>query len=94
MNMKALRNLGHHERIIRVSIGFVLLALSGFAVLPGWGDLLLMVLGLIALLTGIIGYCPAWHAVGINTCKVRQEQAAASQKGGIHEHDTPTTQRS
>ncbi len=35
--MKALRNLGHHERIIRVSIGLVLLALSGFSMLPGVG---------------------------------------------------------
>ncbi|MDH5427945.1 MAG: DUF2892 domain-containing protein [Nitrospirota bacterium] len=92
--MKALRNLGHHERIIRVSIGVILLALSGFSMLPGWGDLLLMIVGLIALLTGLVGYCPAWHAVGLNTCKVHHDQTASGQKGGVHEHDTPTTQRS
>ena len=88
--MKALRNLGHHERIIHMSIGLVLLALSGFSFLPGWGDLLLMIVGLIALLTGIIGYCPAWQAVGINTCKVDHDHTASHSKKGLHEHgDSP-----
>ena len=66
--MKHIRNLGHHERIIRVGVGLLLLILSGFAMLPEWGDLLAMGVGLIALLTGIFGYCPAWHVFGINTC--------------------------
>jgi len=67
--MKTLENLGHHERIIRIGIGMAFLAFSGLSVLPGWGDLLLMGIGLIALLTGIIGYCPGWHAMGIDTTK-------------------------
>lgn len=91
--MKTLRNLGHHERIIRVGIGFALLALSGFSAFPGWGDFLLMVVGLIALLTGIIGYCPAWHAVKINTCKVDHDHSVSNPKEGPHEHTTSTTQR-
>lgn len=92
--MKALRNLGHHERIIRVSIGVVLLALSGFSILPGWADLLLMIVGLIALLTGIVGYCPAWHAVGINTCKVDHGHSASNPKEEIHEQGAQTTHKS
>lgn len=66
--MKKYRNIGHHERVIRVGVGFLLLALSGFSLLPGWGNLVLMIVGLIALLTGIIGYCPAWQVLGMNTC--------------------------
>lgn len=92
--MKTCRNLGHHERIIRIATGLVLLALSGFAILPEWADLLLMVVGLIALLTGIIGYCPAWHATGINTCKVDQDHSVSNPKKGLHEHGNPTTHRS
>jgi len=92
--MKALRNLGHHERIIRITIGFVLLALSGFSMLPGWGDLFFMMVGLIALLTGIVGYCPAWHAVGLNTCKVDHVHSGLNPKEGLHEHGDPTTHRS
>jgi len=92
--MKTCRNLGHHERIIRIAVGLVLLALSGFATLPGWGDLVLMVVGLIALLTGIVGYCPAWHAMGINTCKVDHDHSASNPKEGLHEHGDPTIHRS
>ena len=70
--MKALRNLGHKERVVRVGVGLILLALSGFSVLPGWGDLLLIIVGLIALITGMIGYCPAWQLFGIRTCPPHQ----------------------
>ena len=50
-----------------------------------------MVAGLIALSTGIIGYCPAWQAMGINTCKVNQDHSGSKQKKGLDEHDTATT---
>ena len=90
--MKTARNLGHHERILRLAIGFILLALSGFSMFPGWGDLLLMAGGLMALLTGLVGYCPAWHAVGINTCNVGQRQHSGSHtKGGPHGPTTSPT---
>jgi len=92
--MKTCRNLGHHERIIRMAVGLFLLTLSGFAILPAWVDLLLMVVGLMALLTGIIGYCPAWHAVGINTSKRDHDHSASNPKEGLHEHVNPTTHRS
>ena len=92
--MKTLGNLGHHERIIRIGMGMALLALSGFSVLPGWGDLLLMGVGLIALLTGIIGYCPAWHAIGINTCKVDHDHSSSPTHSGPYEHHDPTTHHS
>ncbi len=92
--MKALRNLGHHERIIRVGIGIVFLALSGFSILPGWGDLLLMGVGLIALVTGIIGYCPAWHVIGINTCQIDHDHSPSNTNSGLHDHNDPTTHRS
>ena len=88
--MKTCRNLGHHERMIRIAVGLVFLALSGFAILPEWGDLLIMVVGLMALLTGIIGYCPAWHAVGINSRKVDHDHTASHPKEGLHEHADST----
>ena len=92
--MKALRNLGHHEQIIRVGVGIVLLALSGFSILPGWGDLLLMMGGLIALMTGIIGYCPAWHTFGINSCKVTHDHSDSKPEEGLHVQSTSTTHQS
>ena len=88
--MKTCRNLGHHERMIRITVGLVFLALSGFATLPTWGDLALMGIGLIALLTGIVGYCPAWHAIGINTHKRDHDSSASNQKNGLNEHSDAT----
>jgi len=67
--MTHLRNLGHHERVIRVGMGIILMALGGFSIGPEWSNLLLLGLGFIALLTGIAGYCPAWHLLGISTCQ-------------------------
>ncbi len=92
--MKSLRNLGHHERIIRVGFGFTFLAVSGFSIFPGWGDLLLMGVGLIALLTGLIGYCPAWHAVGLNTCNIDHDHSDSETRSGPPEHHAPTTHQS
>lgn len=93
--MKKYRNIGHHERVIRVGVGFLLLALSGFSFLPGWGDLILMIVGLIALLTGIIGYCPAWQALGINTCPLpKPEHPLSRSNPAVHEQADPSSHRS
>ncbi|MBA3614068.1 MAG: DUF2892 domain-containing protein [Nitrospirales bacterium] len=92
--MKKYRNIGHHERVIRVGVGFLLLALSGFSLLPGWGDLVLMIVGLIALLTGIIGYCPAWHVLGINTCPLdKTGQPLSRTDPAIHEQSDSSSHR-
>ena len=92
--MKKYRNIGHHERMIRVGVGVLLLALSGFSLLPGWGDLVLLIVGLIALLTGIIGYCPAWQALGINTCPLHKpEHATSHTHPSAHEHPDPSSHR-
>ena len=86
--MKGFRNLGHHERIIRVGIGFAALALSGLSFLPGWGDLLLMTVGLIALLTGIIGYCPVWKIIGISSCPVDHKHSHSDTCAEIQDPNT------
>lgn len=91
--MKTCRNLGHHERMIRIAVGLVFLSLSGFAILPEWGDLLLMMVGLMALLTGIIGYCPAWHAVGINSCKGNQDHSLSNAQSRLHKSASHSTRR-
>ena len=33
----------------------------------------LYVIGAVALVTGTIGFCPAWMLLGINTCGVKRE---------------------
>ena len=77
--MPHLCNLGHHERVIRVGIGIILLAIGGFSFGPEWGNLIFLVVGFVALLTGIVVYCPAWHLRGLSTCQRSQHSTEPQQ---------------
>ena len=59
-------NVGGIDRILRIVIGavLVLLAVSGQVGVWGW-------IGLLPLATGLIGWCPPYSLLGINTCKNR-----------------------
>ena len=48
-----------------------MLVLAPVLDLPTWGTATLSVVGIVALLTGTVGYCPAWTLFGINTCRVK-----------------------
>jgi len=62
-------NEGEYDRALRTFVGIVLL----YAVLDGYfggiARLLMGVVGAVALVTGLAGYCPAYTAFGISTCK-------------------------
>ena len=62
-----MRNEGSFDRLARVVLGLVLLALVfvGPQTPLGW-------IGLIPLLTGIFGFCPLYRIIGVNTCGVRR----------------------
>ncbi len=60
------RNEGTADRALRVALGLVLLALA----VTGkgmWGYI-----GIVPLLTGIMGSCPLYSILGINTCSLRK----------------------
>ncbi|MGR3314494.1 YgaP family membrane protein [Roseovarius indicus] len=60
------QNIGNIERILRVLVGAALIL--GYFLSDGaysW----LYLLGIIPLATGMIGYCPPYAWLGINTCK-------------------------
>ena len=58
------------DRIIRVVLGIVLLALGwGGVVTGGWG-LFLKIVGFVPLLTGIVGYCAIYGLFKMRTNKV------------------------
>jgi hypothetical protein len=57
------RNEGSLDRLVRVILGSVLLAL----VFVGPKTLLGLV-GIVPLFTGLFGYCPLYRVVGIRTC--------------------------
>jgi hypothetical protein len=61
------KNVGGIERGIRLVIGVGLLALAFFHVIAGPAAIVAYILGAIALITGLVRYCPAWSIIGINT---------------------------
>lgn len=58
------RNEGRTDRLIRIVGGLVLLSLTVVGPRTTWG-----LLGLIPLLTGIVGYCPLYRIAGTNSCR-------------------------
>ena len=71
-------NVGGIERTIRMIAGLAFLAIATFAALPlGW-MIAFYVIGAVALVTGAIGFCPAWRLIGINTCEVRTTRKKAA----------------
>ena len=57
-------NEGRFDRLLRVIAGLVLIALVFVGPQSAWGWI-----GVVPLLTGIFGFCPAYKLLGINTCK-------------------------
>jgi hypothetical protein len=61
-------NVGGADKTIRILVGLAVLSLV--FILEGsarwWG-----LVGLVPLMTGITGYCPAYLPFGISTCKSR-----------------------
>jgi O-antigen ligase len=57
-------NIGNIERIIRIVGGLVLITLAATGTVGVWGWL-----GLVPLATGLVGWCPPYSLLGINTCK-------------------------
>ncbi|MBC5784902.1 DUF2892 domain-containing protein [Ramlibacter sp. USB13] len=60
-------NVGTVDRAVRVLVGVVLLLLVAFQVIGLWG-----LVGIVPLATGLLGYCPLYRVLGINTCGMRK----------------------
>ena len=61
-------NVGNIERSIRIVLGLILVAIGSMAELPVAGMAIALIAGVIALVTGVIGFCPLWAMLGLNTC--------------------------
>ena len=71
-------NVGGVERPIRMILGLALVAIAVFAALPiGW-MIAFYVIGGVMLVTGAIGFCPAWSVMGINTCAIMTTKKKAA----------------
>ncbi|MBI3222307.1 MAG: DUF2892 domain-containing protein [Nitrosomonadales bacterium] len=60
-------NVGGIDRILRIAIGLVLIALAATGTIGVWGWI-----GVVPLLTGIFKFCPAYSIFGTNTCPMKK----------------------
>ncbi|GAA6164134.1 DUF2892 domain-containing protein [Pelagimonas sp. KU-00592-HH] len=61
------RNEGTLDRALRIILGLVLLSLVFVGPQTMWG-----LIGIIPLATGLMGYCPLYQIVGLNTCPMKK----------------------
>ncbi len=61
------KNEGTVDRVLRVIVGLVLLSLVFVGPQTAWGWI-----GLIPLITGLVGYCPLYKLLGLNTCPLQR----------------------
>ena len=57
------KNVGKIERGIRIAAGLAILSIVFVGPKSLWG-----LLGLLPLVTGLVGFCLPYHLLGINTC--------------------------
>ena len=63
------KNVGSLDRGLRILVGLGLLSLVFIGPKTIWG-----LVGLLPLLTGLIGWCPPYHLLGISTCGKCEEK--------------------
>lgn len=63
--MKA--NVGGFDKIARILAGVVLVGLAATGTVGMWGWI-----GVVPLATGLMGWCPAYNLLGMNTCPMKK----------------------
>jgi Protein of unknown function (DUF2892) len=61
-------NEGGIDRTLRIVVGLVLIALAATNTVGLWGWI-----GIVSLATGLIGWCPAYTMLGLNTCPLKNK---------------------
>ncbi len=61
-------NSGTIDRSLRVIAGIVLVTLAATGTVGVWGWI-----GVVPLVTGLVGYCPIYGIFGMSTCSMKKE---------------------
>lgn len=61
-------NEGGIDRVLRILAGVVLLGLMAMGTIGWWGWL-----GIVPLATGLIGWCPLYTLLGLNSCPMKSK---------------------
>ncbi|MDD3884690.1 MAG: DUF2892 domain-containing protein [Gallionella sp.] len=57
-------NVGSFDRIARIVVGLILIALAATGSVGAWGWI-----GVVPLVTGVFKFCPAYTLFGMSSCK-------------------------
>lgn len=68
--MSTFINEASWDRALRIVLGVAMLVLGWFGIVTGGWGLALKILGFLPLITGIVGWCPAYSLFGVSTCPV------------------------
>ena len=60
-------NVGSLDRTLRIVAGLTLIGLAATGTVGAWGWI-----GLVPLLTGVVGFCPVYPLLGMNTCPMKK----------------------
>ena len=63
-------NIHNIERIFRIILGTILISLAFFGPENLW-----FLAGILPLATGLYGWCPPYHLLGINTCTITAKKS-------------------
>lgn len=63
--MKA--NVGSVDRILRIVVGIILIALTLMGTIGVWGWI-----GIVPLATGLFKFCPLYSMLGMSTCPMKK----------------------
>lgn len=62
-------NVGSSDKMIRIAVAIILVAAYFLVPLTGVIGYVALAVAAIALVTGLLNFCPLWSAFGINTKK-------------------------
>lgn len=61
------QNVGGIDRTLRIVVGIALIAAAFTGAIGVWGYI-----GVVPLLTGLMGWCPPYALLGFNTCSLKK----------------------
>jgi hypothetical protein len=70
------KNMGPTDRMIRVIIAIGIAVLYFTGIIAGTFGLVLLIIAAVFLLTSLVGFCPLYTLVGMNTCSRKNKENA------------------
>jgi hypothetical protein len=68
-------NMGTTDRSLRSIIALIMIVLYYYEIISGTLGIILVVISAVFLLTSIIGFCPLYVPLGLNSCKNKEKTA-------------------